>query len=102
MPRPVQHAKELAQPGVAFRIHSSRMDRFAGAIGTVLNKTVRAKSDVFQDMLRRDQKDEAIDAAYLWLSDAHPGCYFGLIGTTEGGWLEYGWIPDGQPQYGSE
>jgi hypothetical protein len=77
------------------------MDRFAGAMGTVLNKTVRHKSDTFQELLRRRAPDEAIDSAFLWLSDAFPGFYFGFIGPDHEGWLQYGWIPDGQPQHGS-
>ncbi len=101
MARPVQHAKDYTYtlPGVAFRIHPSRMDRFAGAIGTVVNKTIRPKSDVFQELLRRQLEAEAIDQAYQWLSDVHPGFYFGLIGPDEAGWLQYGWIPEDQPQY---
>ena len=102
MPRPVQHAKHYAIPGVAFRIHPARADRFAGAMGTVLNKTMRAKSDVFQELLRRGPEGVAVDRAYTWLSDAHPGHYFGFIGPDQEGWLQYGWIPEGQPQYGGE
>jgi len=101
MPRPVQHAKIYTAPGVAFRIHPARTDRMAGAMGTVLNKTVRAKSDVFQELLRR-RREDAIDSDYVWLSDLHPGFYFGYIGPDQQGWLQYGWIPEGQPQYGSE
>jgi len=102
MPHPVKHAPQYTRPGVAFRIHPDRKDRFAGAIGTVLNKTVRPKSDVFQELLRRQPDDDAIDSAYCWLSDAFPGFYFGFIGPDEQGWLQYGWIPEGQPQYGCE
>jgi hypothetical protein len=100
--QPVQHRTPYTRPGVAFRIHPSRMDRFAGALGTVLNKTVRPKSDVFQELLRHHDRDDAIDSAFLWLSDAFPGFYFGFIGPDHEGWLQYGWIPDGQPQHGSE
>lgn len=104
MVRPVRHAKNYAytQPGIAFRIHPSRTDRFPGALGTVVNKVIRTKSDILQELRRRQLEDEAIDSAYLWLSDAYPGFYFGFIGPDESGWLQYGWIPDGQPQHGCE
>ncbi|MBE0657137.1 MAG: hypothetical protein IH602_05575, partial [Bryobacteraceae bacterium] len=59
MTRPVRHARNYAytQPGVAFRIHPSRMDRFPGALGTVVNKVIRTKSDIFQELRRRDLED---------------------------------------------
>jgi hypothetical protein len=68
----------------------------------VVNKVIRTKSDILQELRRRQLEDEAIDSAYLWLSDAYPGFYFGFIGPDESGWLQYGWIPDGQPQHGCE
>jgi hypothetical protein len=76
------------------------MDRFPGALGTVVNKVIRTKSDIFQELRRRQLEGEAIDSAYLWLSDAYPGYYFGFICPDDDGWLQYGWIPDGQPQHG--
>ena len=102
MPRPVHHITPYTHPGVAFRLHPGRNDRLAGAMGTVLNKTVRTKSDIFHDLLRRKLEDEALDSAYRWLSDAFPGFYFGFIGPNDEGWLQYGWIPDDQPQHGCE
>ena len=100
--RPVEHTKDLSIPGVAFTIAPSRMDRFPGAMGTVLNHTNRPKSEVFQYLLGCGKVNEAIDSAYLWLSDAYPGFYFGFIGPNESGRLQYGWIIEGQLQYGSE
>jgi hypothetical protein len=102
MPRPVQHAKAYTQPGVAFRIHPARQDRFAGAIGTVLNKINRIQSEKFMHLMRESRPGEAVDFAYTALSDAYPGFYFGCIGPDEEGWIEYGWLPDGVAQYEGE
>jgi hypothetical protein len=102
MPRPVQHVTPYTRPGVVFRIHPDRKDRFAGAIGTVLNQNGQIQVGRLPGVAPSPPARRCNRLSYCWLSDAFPGFYFGFIGPDNEGWLQYGWIPVGQPQYGCE